>query len=203
MKAEIHPRYVEAVVTCGCGATFKTRSTKPVIQVEICSNCHPFYTGKQKFVDTAGRVEKFQKKFGTWQEPKAAAPPPAAAAAPAAKKEEQAKQKPKRLEAKSLKSFAARSKHVPAPVAPPPKEKGEKSAEPKPEAAESAAAAPAAERPQKAEGPRGGKKPKAPKKPAAEKSEGPGRAEGAEEPKKAEESKADLPIETPKAEGGA
>ena len=67
MKAEIHPKYVEAVVTCGCGETFKTRSTKPKIQVEICSKCHPFYTGKQKFVDTAGRVEKFQKKYG-WGE---------------------------------------------------------------------------------------------------------------------------------------
>lgn len=67
MKAKIHPKYVEAVVTCGCGETFKTRSTKPRIQVEICSKCHPFYTGKQKYVDTAGRVEKFQKKYG-WDE---------------------------------------------------------------------------------------------------------------------------------------
>ncbi len=63
MKAKIHPKYVEAVVTCGCGETFKTRSTKARIQVEICSKCHPFYTGKQKYVDTAGRVEKFQKKY--------------------------------------------------------------------------------------------------------------------------------------------
>ena len=67
MKAKIHPKYVEAVVTCGCGETFKTRSTKARIQVEICSKCHPFYTGKQKYVDTAGRVEKFQKKYG-WSE---------------------------------------------------------------------------------------------------------------------------------------
>ena len=63
MKKKIHPKYEEATVTCGCGETFKTRSTKSSIQVEICSKCHPFYTGKQKFVDTAGRVEKFQKKF--------------------------------------------------------------------------------------------------------------------------------------------
>lgn len=63
MKKGIHPEYVEATVTCGCGATFKTRSTLKQIHVEVCSQCHPFYTGKQKFVDTAGRVEKFQKKY--------------------------------------------------------------------------------------------------------------------------------------------
>lgn len=62
MKDKIHPKYNECTVTCGCGNTFVTRSTKPVLNVEICSNCHPFYTGKQKFVDTAGRVEKFQKR---------------------------------------------------------------------------------------------------------------------------------------------
>lgn len=63
MKEGIHPNYVETTVVCGCGNTFKTRSTLPKITVEICSVCHPFYTGKQKFVDTAGRVEKFQKKY--------------------------------------------------------------------------------------------------------------------------------------------
>lgn len=63
MKKGIHPEYMECVVICGCGESFKTRSTKPKIQVEICSKCHPFYTGKQKYVDTAGRVEKFQRKF--------------------------------------------------------------------------------------------------------------------------------------------
>jgi large subunit ribosomal protein L31 len=63
MKDNIHPKYEEATVTCGCGETFKTRSTKKEIQVEICSQCHPFYTGKQKLIDTAGCVEKFQKKF--------------------------------------------------------------------------------------------------------------------------------------------
>jgi large subunit ribosomal protein L31 len=63
MKEKIHPKYVETTVTCGCGETFKTRSTKQDIQVEICSQCHPYYTGKQKLLDTAGRVEKFQKKF--------------------------------------------------------------------------------------------------------------------------------------------
>ncbi|MGQ0636742.1 MAG: 50S ribosomal protein L31 [Planctomycetaceae bacterium] len=64
MKNGIHPDYVEATVVCGCGNKFKTRSTRAKIHVEICSACHPFYTGKVKFVDTAGRVEKFQRKYG-------------------------------------------------------------------------------------------------------------------------------------------
>jgi large subunit ribosomal protein L31 len=63
MKESIHPKYEESMVSCACGYTFKTRSTKPLIKLEICSNCHPFFTGKQKFVDTAGRVEKFHKRF--------------------------------------------------------------------------------------------------------------------------------------------
>ena len=63
MKAEIHPDYVECEVTCGCGNTFTTRSTKAKINVEICSACHPFYTGQQRFVDTAGRIEKFNRRF--------------------------------------------------------------------------------------------------------------------------------------------
>ena len=64
MKEGIHPEYKTAVVTCACGNTFETRSTKPAIKLDICGACHPFFTGSQKFVDTAGRVEKFQKKFG-------------------------------------------------------------------------------------------------------------------------------------------
>jgi len=64
MKKDIHPKYVDTVVTCGCGETFKTRSTVEKINVEICSKCHPFYTGKQKLVDATGRVERFQRKFG-------------------------------------------------------------------------------------------------------------------------------------------
>ena len=64
MKKDIHPNYVEAAVRCACGNTFQTRATKPAINVEICSACHPFYTGKQKFIDTEGRVERFQKKYG-------------------------------------------------------------------------------------------------------------------------------------------
>ncbi|MCU0723566.1 MAG: 50S ribosomal protein L31 [Planctomycetes bacterium] len=70
MKKDIHPKYMECTVTCGCGETFKTRATKPTINVEICSKCHPFYTGKQKFVDSAGQVEKFMKKF-SWDDSKA------------------------------------------------------------------------------------------------------------------------------------
>jgi large subunit ribosomal protein L31 len=82
MKDGIHPEYIETSVVCGCGNKFKTRSTRPKIHVEICSACHPFYTGKIKFVDAAGRVEKFQRKYG-WGKDKAAAAE-AAAAAPAA-----------------------------------------------------------------------------------------------------------------------
>jgi large subunit ribosomal protein L31 len=64
VKTDIHPEYVESKVTCSCGETFTTRSTLPEIKVEICSVCHPFYTGKQRLVDTGGRVERFNKKFG-------------------------------------------------------------------------------------------------------------------------------------------
>jgi large subunit ribosomal protein L31 len=63
MKEGIHPKYAESKVSCACGYSFSTRSTKPIIKLEICSNCHPFFTGKQKLIDTAGRVEKFQKRF--------------------------------------------------------------------------------------------------------------------------------------------
>ncbi|MFH1941081.1 MAG: 50S ribosomal protein L31 [bacterium] len=63
MKKGIHPEYKEATVKCACGNNFKTRSTVGDINVEICSNCHPFFTGKQKLIDTAGRVEKYMKKY--------------------------------------------------------------------------------------------------------------------------------------------
>ena len=63
MKAGIHPNYVEAQVVCACGATFTTRSTKPVLRTDLCSVCHPFYTGEQRIVDTAGQVERFMKKI--------------------------------------------------------------------------------------------------------------------------------------------
>lgn len=64
MKQDIHPDYKATVIKCACGATFETGSTKENINVEICSKCHPFYTGKQKLVDTGGRIDKFKKKFG-------------------------------------------------------------------------------------------------------------------------------------------
>lgn len=64
MKENIHPKYGEAVLKCACGETFTTGSTKKNLRVEICSKCHPFFTGKQKFVDTGGRVDKFKKKYG-------------------------------------------------------------------------------------------------------------------------------------------
>ncbi|EFA90547.1 MULTISPECIES: 50S ribosomal protein L31 [Peptoniphilus] len=63
MKKEIHPEYKEATVTCACGNTFKTGSVKENLKVEVCSECHPFFTGKQKFTDTGGRIEKFNKKY--------------------------------------------------------------------------------------------------------------------------------------------
>lgn len=65
VKPDIHPKYEEVEVRCACGNTFKTRSTKPELHLEICSNCHPFFTGKQKLIDTEGRVERFTKRFGT------------------------------------------------------------------------------------------------------------------------------------------
>ncbi len=75
MKEKIHPDYKEVTVSCACGHSFKTRSTLAKnFQVDICGSCHPFYTGKQKFVDTAGRVEKFQKKYGGEYFKKPAAP---------------------------------------------------------------------------------------------------------------------------------
>ena len=69
MKEGIHPKYHEVTITCGCGNTIKTKSTSGGdMRVEICSNCHPFYSGKQKIVDTAGRVERFRKKYGLKEE---------------------------------------------------------------------------------------------------------------------------------------
>jgi large subunit ribosomal protein L31 len=75
MKEGIHPQYFETEVKCGCGNTFQTRSTRKELKIDICNMCHPFYTGKLKYVDTAGRIEKFQTKFakGTYaslQQPK-------------------------------------------------------------------------------------------------------------------------------------
>ncbi|MBI4708132.1 MAG: 50S ribosomal protein L31 [Candidatus Omnitrophica bacterium] len=64
MKKDIHPKYEETTIVCACGAEFPTMDTIPGLRVEICSNCHPFFTGKQKFIDSAGRVDKFRKKYG-------------------------------------------------------------------------------------------------------------------------------------------
>ena len=84
VKTKIHPRYQTCTVHCACGNTFTTRSTQAKLTVDICSNCHPFFTGKQKFVDTAGRVERFSKKFGgTYSFQKTAGAAKPAEAAPA------------------------------------------------------------------------------------------------------------------------
>ena len=63
MREKIHPRYVEATVVCACGNTWKTRSTKEQVHLDVCSSCHPYFTGEQRIVDTAGRVERFKKRY--------------------------------------------------------------------------------------------------------------------------------------------
>ena len=85
MKTDIHPDYVEATVTCSCGNTFKTRSTVAELHAELCNECHPFYTGKQKLVDSGGRVERFRKRYAKVgvETAKAAPAPEAEAADPA------------------------------------------------------------------------------------------------------------------------
>ena len=88
MKEKIHPDYKDTVITCGCGEKIPTRSTKPNITVGICSKCHPFFTGKQKFVDTAGRVEKFQRRYGWGAEKAQQAAEKHKPAKPAAKPEQ-------------------------------------------------------------------------------------------------------------------
>jgi large subunit ribosomal protein L31 len=65
MKTGIHPEYVETLITCACGTVYRTRSTRENIKIGICAACHPFFTGEQKFVDTAGRVEKYQRRYGS------------------------------------------------------------------------------------------------------------------------------------------
>lgn len=77
MKKNIHPEYKESMITCACGEVIHTRSTKPNIKVDICSKCHPFFTGKQKLVDSAGMVDKFKKRYEKSQEKKRSAKPPA------------------------------------------------------------------------------------------------------------------------------
>ncbi|HET6333821.1 MAG TPA: 50S ribosomal protein L31 [Polyangiales bacterium] len=76
MKTGIHPEYLEASVTCACGNSFKTRSTKGSFNVDICAECHPFYTGKQKLMDSAGRIERFTKKYAKQAPPQTPPTPP-------------------------------------------------------------------------------------------------------------------------------
>jgi large subunit ribosomal protein L31 len=83
MKQGIHPEYRIATVHCACGNTFQTRSTKSELRVEVCSNCHPFYTGKQKLLDTGGRVERFQRKYANRPQPTRRGAETQAAATPA------------------------------------------------------------------------------------------------------------------------
>ncbi len=68
MKAGIHPNYVKSTVSCACGNTFETMSTKPVLKVDVCSKCHPFFTGQQRILDSAGRVDRFRKRFNLQDE---------------------------------------------------------------------------------------------------------------------------------------
>jgi large subunit ribosomal protein L31 len=68
MKAGIHPNYMKATVSCACGNTFETMSTKPVLKVDVCSKCHPFFTGQQRILDSAGRVDRFRKRFNLQDE---------------------------------------------------------------------------------------------------------------------------------------
>jgi large subunit ribosomal protein L31 len=88
MKKGIHPEYHEATVKCVCGNEFKTRSTLKQINVEICSACHPFFTGQQKLIDSAGRVERYMKRYAKSSEAKAAEAAKAAPEAPSAEKKE-------------------------------------------------------------------------------------------------------------------
>ena len=138
MKEGIHPEYVECTVTCSCGNTFKTRSTKPEIRVEICNECHPFYTGQQKFVDTGGRVQRFADKFGSAKdqvaareaERKAKKAEEAAAneAARKAEREAKAAAKAERAKAYEAKAAAEAAKAAEAEAAAPAEEVAEEAA---------------------------------------------------------------------------
>jgi large subunit ribosomal protein L31 len=74
MKADTHPNYTETVIVCACGAAYRTRSTRENLKIGICAACHPFFTGEQKFVDTAGRVEKFARRYGSVKATRATKP---------------------------------------------------------------------------------------------------------------------------------
>jgi large subunit ribosomal protein L31 len=133
MKKDIHPKYEEATVTCVCGNTFKTRSTLPEINVEICSACHPFFTGQQKLIDSAGRIERFMTKYGKdyaagEEEPKKDAPAEKPADAPKAeekKAEEKPAEKPKAEAAPAEEKPADEPKAEEAPAEPASSEKAE------------------------------------------------------------------------------
>ena len=141
MKSGIHPEYVECTVRCSCGNTFKTHSTKSEIQVELCNECHPFYTGQQKFVDTGGRVQRFADKFGGAAQ--AALEREAAKKAERAKKaEEEAARRAAEREAKAAEK-AKRAAKFEAEAAKKAEEEAAKAAEAPAEAA--AEEAPAAE----------------------------------------------------------
>ena len=145
MKKDIHPKYGPATVTCGCGNSWGTRSTKAEIRIEVCSKCHPFYTGTQKFLDTAGRVEKFQRKY-KWTEEGAAKhaetagkqvvakkPKPArrkAAESPKAQKPKVVKKPKAKTKARVEKPAAEAAAAEPAPAAAPEEPKAEPKAEP-------------------------------------------------------------------------
>ena len=133
MRQDIHPAYKEITITCGCGNSFTTRSTKEKISVEICSNCHPFYTGRQKFVDTAGRVERFQRR---WQ-------------SDAAKKAREATAKPvKKTDAEKIKEVRRASQTLAEQLVPSSPKKAEGlPGEPKKEAPKQEASKPKAETP--------------------------------------------------------
>jgi large subunit ribosomal protein L31 len=88
MRQGIHPEYMETRVTCSCGNSFTTRSVKSELHVELCNQCHPFYTGKQKLVDTGGRVERFQRKYAQRAKPAAPAAPAVAVAPESSNSEE-------------------------------------------------------------------------------------------------------------------
>jgi large subunit ribosomal protein L31 len=159
MKKGIHPEYVECKVTCGCGNSFTTRATVKSLTVEVCSNCHPFYTGQQRFVDTAGRVEKFQKKY-QWN----------AKQAVTAAEAERKKKPPVRKPPQVAKGKAAKAKSAGKPAAGKPKDdrppvEVKREASPAPESA--APPAPKAEAKPVPEAPKAETKP-APEAPKAE-----------------------------------
>ena len=133
MKADIHPKYVDCTVTCSCGNTFTTRSTKSEMRIDICNACHPFYTGNQKLIDTGGRVQRFTDRFGSAREAVAAREAAkkaeraakvaaaeearkAAKAAKAAKKAENAAKYAAKAEAEAAKAAAAEAEAVEAPA---------------------------------------------------------------------------------------